>query len=216
MVCLLVVAAGAVALYVRPALAVEYVWNQAGPGNPQEWNNGANWTPAGPPMNGDGNNAHVGLNGTAVIDTAGGSLNPIDSLLFDDPLGGTVNQSDQILTLDGTEAVVNPPRPGTLRIGVRVGTTNGFGTYNLTGTGSIIASNFNIGENGGSGAPVSTFNQGVVGDGGTTSVSLNNVSTITSSGEMFIGGAIGTGGNGGGNGVYNFNSGSFIMTGGGS
>ncbi len=211
-----VLSLGATACCAPPVLGVDYVWNQNAAAGPQEWNNGANWTPAGPPTGGDGNNAHIGLGGTAVIDTAGGPVNAIDSILFDDPLGGTVNQSDQTLNLSGTEAVVNPPRPGTLRIGVRVGTTNGFGTYNITGTGTLNAFNFNIGENGGSGAPVSTFNQGVVGDAGTTTVVLNNQGSVASSGEMFIGGAIGTGGNGGGNGVYNFNSGSFVMTGGGA
>jgi len=210
--------AGAVAL--RPALAVDYVWNQTGAMGPQEWNTATNWTPAGPPQGGDGNNAHIGMGGTALIDTAGGPVAAIDSILFDDPLGGTVNQSDQALTLAGTEAVANPARPGTLRIGVNVGTTTGVGTYNLTGTGSISAYNFNIGENGGSGAPVSTFNQGVIGDGGTTTVTITNQggvgavpSTIPNSGRMYIGGAIGSGGNGGGNGVYNLNSGSLDVSG---
>ncbi len=189
----------------RSALAVDYVWNQNGTMGPQEWNTAANWTPAGPPQGGDGNYAHIGLGGTAVIDTAGGPVAAIDSMLFDDPLGGTVNQSDQSLTLSGTEAAANPLEPGTLRMGVFVAASNttGYGTYNLTGTGSINAFRLQIGEDGGNAAHVSTFNQGVVGDAGGTSV--------TTTGRIYIGGAQGTGARGGGNGVYNLNSGTLTI-----
>ena len=194
-VALIVLASVAIACSRRAALGqTDYFWNQNAAAGPQDWNNGANWTPAGPPMGGDGNNAHIGLGGTATITSAQGTTPSIDSVLFDDVLGGTVNQSSDTLALAGTEANADPAGPGRLRIGAV--TAGAFGTYNLSGTGIITAARIQVGETGGGAAPVSTFNQGVLADAGTTSVTLSQ--------SLDIGGAAG---GAVGDGVYALNSG---------
>ena len=75
----------------------------------------------------------------------------IDSLLFDGVAGGQVDQSSDTLTLSGSDAVAEPAGPGRLRIGaVNAGA---FGTYNLTGTGTITATQHPGGRNGGRDGP---------------------------------------------------------------
>ena len=56
---LCVLAAGAIGLFGQAAWGVDFVWDQTAAAGPQDWNNGANWNPAGPPMGGDGNYAHI-------------------------------------------------------------------------------------------------------------------------------------------------------------
>ena len=181
----------------RPASAqVDYQWNVAGPA---DWNNAANWTPAGgPPGTAAGDNAHIGNGGDATITSAAGTTLGIDSLLFDGVAGGQVDQSSDTLALSGSEADANPAGAGRLRIGaVNAGA---FGTYNLTGTGIVTATRIQVGETGGGAAPVSTFNQGVIGDAGTTSV--------TTTQSLNIGGAAG---GAVGHGIYNLNSGTLTV-----
>ena len=198
-VALIVLTSVAIACSCRAALGqTDYVWNQNAAAGPQDWNNGANWTPAGPPMGGDGNYAHIGLGGTATITSAAGTTPSIDGVLFDDVLGGTVDQSSDTLALAGTEANADPAGQGRLRIGAV--TAGAFGTYNLTGTGIITAARIQVGETGGGTAPVSTFNQGVLADAGATSVTLTQ--------SLNIGGAAG---GAVGNGVYTLNSGTLTV-----
>ena len=132
------------------------------------------------------------LNDIAVIDTAGGPVAPINELIFDDVLGGTINQSDETLTIGA----------GRLRMGTVLGNAGVSYNYNLTGTGILnVPTRIYIGETGGAADPLSTFTQGVVGDADATSVTV---------GRLSIGGGNGPAG---GHGLYVLNSGLLTVNG---
>ena len=91
------------------AFGVNYSWNVTGAG-PTDWNNGANWTPAGgPPGTLPADNALIDNGGTATIDPTGfgsGPINPFDNLKFDGTAtGGTINQLSGSVSLVGTECL---------------------------------------------------------------------------------------------------------------
>ncbi len=191
---LLVLVSGAAFLCGRTAFGVDYTWIG---GAANEWNTAANWTPAGgPPGTLPTDNAHIAaVNNPILIDTAGGPLaaGGVNEVVFDDPNGGTVNQSDETLTVGA----------GRLLLGAVAGNPGSSYNYNLTGTGQIVANGrIYISEFGGAGSPLSTFTQGVLNDSGATSVTVNS--------RLSIGG-----GNGpvGGNGLYVLNSGTLTVNG---
>jgi autotransporter-associated beta strand protein len=203
----------------RAAYGVNYIWNAAGP---TDWNNGANWTPAGgPPGTLPADNALIDNGGTAVIDPTGfgsGPILPFDNLKFDGTAtGGTINQLSGTVSLVGTEAPAVPNGPGELLMGTNAaavaGATN---TYNIQGgtfrTSGIAAGGgyVYIGETGNNTAPLSKFVQGTVGDAGTTSVIIGStVNGIAGSRLEIGGGQSATGGNG----LYVLNSGTLTLNG---
>ena len=185
---LLALLSGAALLCGRAAFAADIIWIG---GAANEWNTPADWSSGTVP--GATDNAHIkSVNNPILIDTAGGGPLAAAQVIFDDVTGGTVNQSDQTLTI-GT---------GRLLLGAVLGKPGASYNYNLTGTGILNATTrIYIGETGGAADPLSTFTQGAIGDAGTTSVTV---------GRLSIGGGNGPAG---GHGLYVLNSGLLTVNG---
>ncbi len=185
---LLALVSGAALLCGRAAFAADINWIG---GAVNEWNTPADWSSGTVP--GATDNAHIkSVNNPILIDTAGGAVAPVNEVIFDDVTGGTLNQSDQTLTVGA----------GRFRMGTVLGNAGASYNYNLTGTGILNATTrMYIGETGGAADPLSTFTQGAIADAGTTSVTV---------GRLSIGGGNGPAG---GHGLYVLNSGTLTVNG---
>ncbi|MEJ2092337.1 MAG: hypothetical protein P8X65_09115 [Syntrophobacterales bacterium] len=195
---LIATAALLLVLMAQPALAVTKQW--VGTPFNNLWTTASNWSPSGEP--GAGDDVFVTQSGffpkTVIYNT---SSNPMLSALTVDATGWgniTLQQSGNALTADnetigldgkgvydqsgGSNTVNTNPRSSQLILGYN---PTGKGTYNLSGSGSLLASNEIIGSQG-----AGTFNQ----SGGTN--------TITQ--FLFLGGI---------NSTYNLSGGSLSVAG---
>ncbi|MCA9236886.1 MAG: PEP-CTERM sorting domain-containing protein [Planctomycetales bacterium] len=184
------------------ASAVDFNWNVAGPA---DWNDGANWNPAGPPSGGGGNAAFVNNGGTAEIS---GDIADIQDIFVGDAGGtGTLNQSAGN-TFQGTGSWMfvgqDAGSVGTYNLSggtqgkdrLYVGQDGGTGTLNLSGSGVVGGGLLIVGVNGGSGTVAITETGSAQTSGNVefhnASMSMTDDGLIDSGNEVWFG-------NGGGN-----------------
>ena len=162
---------------VAPVRAVDFNWNGS---VDNDWLNGANWTPAGPPAGGGGNHAFINNGGTARISADVPQVQ--DWFIGRGATGtGTVEQT-----------AGNASNVGWTFIG----TDGGAGTFNLTGAGNTT----------GSGSlTTGRIYVGGVRDlgGGTGTMRVNTTGTVTAGSDL----AVSTRG---GNGTLNITAGTVI------
>jgi hypothetical protein len=163
--------------FLSTARAVDFDWNGS---VDNDWLNGANWTPLGPPSGGAGNFAYIRNGGTARISA---DIPQVQDVFVGRgaATSGTLNQTAGNATNTGWTFV---------------GTDGGTGTYNLTGTGGTL----------GSGSlTTGRLYVGGVRDlgGGTGTMRMNSTGTITLSSDF----AISTRG---GNGTFTLDAGNIV------
>ena len=121
------------------AQAINYDWNGT---VDNDWLNGVNWTPLGPPMGGDGNFARFFAGAPRAASITADIPVVQDILSANDGTVGMrqINHSAGVVNLNGWMRLGQDPDGG----GVLTGAGDG-GTYNMTG-GTINAGSYRIGE----------------------------------------------------------------------
>jgi hypothetical protein len=143
-----------------PLAAIDYNWNGS---VDNDWLNGANWTPAGPPQGGTGNHAFVNNGGTARISA---DVPQVQDWFIGRGAGGTG-------TVEQTAGTAS-------NVGwTFVGTDGGTGTFNLAGAGNTTGS-----------GSLSTGRIYVGGvrdlGGGTGTMRVNTTGTVTATSDLAV------------------------------
>lgn len=138
------------------AQAVDYFWDFAGPG---DWNNGANWSPVGPPSGGFLNNAWINNGGVATISAdipdlgdihVGAGAGSVGTL--NQTGGSTVAGLGWMWVGQGGGWGAYNLSGGTQNKGqLFIGHSNGTGELNVSNTGTIVNNSLQVGVTGGSG-----------------------------------------------------------------